>query len=114
MGTADAPSWVRRAAGPAGSRERRFLRSFLQRCSDALHDSFAVLKDLSIFEAKGLHSQVHEEFRSAVISFDTEQAVMNFPIEFDNDAAFRTIKVDNVRTYAVLSVERFPVDLRLS
>jgi hypothetical protein len=35
-------------------------------------------------------------------------------VEFDNDATFRTIKVDNIRTYAVLSAKPLSVELTLS
>jgi hypothetical protein len=56
----------------------------------------------------------HEESCTAVIPLHSEKVLVAFPIEFDNDATFRTIKVDNVRTYAVLTAESLPLELRLS
>jgi len=39
---------------------------------------------------------------------------MHGAIKFDNDATFRTIKVDNIRTYAVLTAKLLPVELAFS
>jgi len=39
---------------------------------------------------------------------------MRLSVELNNDAEFRTIKVGNVRTYAVLAPKLLSVDLRLS
>jgi hypothetical protein len=37
-----------------------------------------------------------------------------FPIKFDNDATFRTIKVGNIRTYSVLPAKLLSLQFRVA
>jgi hypothetical protein len=71
------------------------------------------VKNLLILKSEHLDSKFFQELCSSVVPLDSEQPRMYGPVQFDNDATFRTIKVDNVRTYTVLPTELLPIDLAL-
>jgi hypothetical protein len=45
------------------------------------------------------------------VSFQVEHVIVPGTIKFDNDATFRTIKVDNIRTYSVLAGELLAIEI---
>jgi hypothetical protein len=97
------------------SRSRgRFLSSSSQYSADCFNHSLAILKNIFVFKTEYLHAKLSEEFRAATIPFGGEQAGMEGTIKFDNDATFRTIKVDNIRTYAVLPAKLLSVKSAVS
>ena len=88
------------------------LAPTLQCCPDDLHHVLPVFKDLLVLKSEHLNVEAGKKPRPVVVSFCRKHACMCCTIEFDNDATFRTIKIDNIRTYAVLATEPFPVQFR--
>jgi hypothetical protein len=82
--------------------------------ADCFQHSLTVLKNIFVLKPEYLGAKLSEEFRAAMVPFGSEQAGMDRAVKFDNDATFRTIKVDNIRTYAVLPAKFFSVELALS
>src|SRR5262245_26600025 len=80
----------------------RFLSPSPQYRADCFNHSLAILKNIFAFKTDYLRAKLSEEFRPATIPFGSEQTGVEGTIKFDNDATFRTIKVDNIRTYTVL------------
>ena len=85
------------------------LAPLLQCRSDDLQHLSPVFEDLPVLKSQDLDFELSKEPFAAVVSFDLQQVGVHGSIEFDNNAAFRTIKVDCVRTYAVLAAKLFPV-----
>ena len=80
-----------------------FAHPVLQYGPDCFEHALKVFKDLSVLKSNNANFKSLHEPRSPIIPFYLERSCMPGPIQFDNDATFRTIKVGNVRTYPVLS-----------
>jgi hypothetical protein len=79
-----------------------------------IKDVLEIFKDYPVLKSKNLNSMPHEESCTAVIPLHSEKVLVAFPIEFDNDATFRTIKVGNIRTYSVLPAKLLSLQFRVA
>ena len=72
----------------------------------------SVFEYLPVLTSQDVDIELSKAPCAAVVSFDLQQVGLHGSIEFDHNAIFRTIKVDNVRTYPVSTAKLFPVQFR--
>lgn len=84
----------------------------VQRGSDALQDSFKILKHVPILKTENSNTDALKKSRPSIVGFLSERVVMHRTIEFHNDATFRTKKVRNIPTNTVLPAEFLAVERR--
>jgi hypothetical protein len=82
----------------------------LERLPDRFEHGFRILEHQTVFESENLHPVPFQQRSPLGIAFGglREDPVMCRAVEFDNDATFRTIKVDDIRTNTVLTSKLFP------
>jgi len=92
---------------------QHFISISIERSANRLENKLETIENRVILESQHLDSKFLQIFRTSSISLARKNPLMSGAIKFDNDATFRTIKVDNVRTYAVLPAEFPPIQLGL-
>src|SRR6185436_20945730 len=75
---------------------------FFQCCTNHVKDDFQSPDHFTVFKPNDAHAESFEKLRSISIVFRRKHVIVTRAIKFDNDATFRTIEVDNIRTYSVL------------
>ena len=93
---------------------QHFISISIERSANRLENKLETIENRVILESQHLDSKFLQIFRTSSISLARKNPLMSGAIKFDNDATFRTIKVDNIRTYAVLSAELLAVELGFS
>ena len=90
---------------------QHFISISIERSANRLENKLETIENHVILESQHLDSEFMQIFRTSSISLARKNPLMSGAIKFDNDATFRTIKVDNIRTYSVLSPELFSFEL---
>src|SRR3989338_5045918 len=71
----------------------------------SFQNTFRIIFNFRIFKSRDYISKFIKIFISNRIIFPSFFCIMNFPIKFDNQFVFLTIKISNITTDAVLSFE---------
>jgi hypothetical protein len=90
---------------------QRSHEGWVQSCPYRIEHQFQTFEDQSMFETKHSNIQFTEECIPLPILLASYQRHVLCAVQFDGYAEFRTIKVDNVRTYAVLAPEFLSIEL---
>ena len=94
-------------------RSRGGSRQPLQASSYLFKNRICILEHPLILESNHRHVKTLQKLRSFCVGFRPELRHVPRAIQLNSQPTFRTKKVDNVRTYAVLSSELLSVELRI-
>jgi hypothetical protein len=74
-----------------------------QLAPDRVQDQLRIFKERFVLDSQNLQTQTFKIAGSTSVILERIELEMRLAIEFDDYATFRTIKVDDVRTYSFLS-----------
>jgi len=89
----------------------RSREGWFQSRPNSIEDQFKVFKNKSIFKSNDPYVKSSQKFSSCFVGFGANPIHVVCAVQFNGNSEFRTIKVDNVRTYAVLSPEFLSIEL---
>src|SRR5919106_4171449 len=86
---------------------RRQLKQFF---SDGVEYGIGSFEDQAILESEDLHSQAFQERRTCFLIRIGNDFIMRLTVQLDNQSTFRTVKINDVRTDAMLTSKLFTVE----
>ena len=78
--------------------------------TDCVENIFEVFKDIFVLKPDNSYVKSLQELGSLLVSLRSCACHVRVTIQFDGEPIFRTIKVDNVRTYSVLPPKFLPIE----